>query len=96
MAGSSCGCRPQANVPPGTPFPPDLPIAELDPGQLLDPDWLRIGTDIVGGTPAPTFNAAFSLTGIHPRALVARAARNGALGDGPGGIAATPPVLTAA
>jgi PEP-CTERM motif-containing protein len=28
--------------------------------QFLDPDWLRIGTDIVGGT---TFNAAFSLTG---------------------------------
>jgi MYXO-CTERM domain-containing protein len=30
---------------------------------LLDPDWLRIGTDIVGGNPAPTFNAAFELTG---------------------------------
>jgi hypothetical protein len=29
----------------------------------LDPDWLRIGTDIVGGAPAPTFNAAFSLSG---------------------------------
>ena len=29
----------------------------------LDPDWLRVGTDIVGGTPAPTFNAAFSLDG---------------------------------
>ena len=26
----------------------------------LDPDWLRIGTDIIGGT---TFNAAFSLSG---------------------------------
>ena len=26
----------------------------------LDPDWLRVGTDIVGGT---TFNGTFSLTG---------------------------------
>ena len=30
----------------------------------LDPDWLRIGTDIVGGATPPTFNAAFSLTGV--------------------------------
>jgi hypothetical protein len=29
----------------------------------LDPDWLRIGTDIVGGSPAPTFNMSFSLAG---------------------------------
>lgn len=29
----------------------------------LDPDWLRAGTDIIGGSPAPTFNAAFSLQG---------------------------------
>jgi hypothetical protein len=29
----------------------------------LDPDWLRVGTDIVGGSPAPTFNGAFSLGG---------------------------------
>ena len=27
--------------------------------EFLDPDWLRVGTDIVGGT--GTFNAAFSL-----------------------------------
>ena len=27
------------------------------------PDWLRVGTDIVGGSPFPTFNAAFSLNG---------------------------------
>ena len=26
----------------------------------LDPDWLRVGTDIVGGT---TFNGTFSLIG---------------------------------
>jgi hypothetical protein len=31
--------------------------------EELQPDWLRIGTDIVGGTPAPTFNASFSLHG---------------------------------
>ncbi len=29
----------------------------------LTPDWLRIGTDIVGGAPAPNFNMTFSLTG---------------------------------
>jgi len=29
----------------------------------LDPDWLRVGTDIVGGSPAPTFNGSFSLHG---------------------------------
>ncbi len=29
----------------------------------LDPDWLRIGTDIIGGNPAPTFNLAFQLEG---------------------------------
>ena len=46
---------------PGTPFPPgftDLQSWTRD--QFLDPDWLRIGTDIVG---AGTFNAAFSLNG---------------------------------
>ena len=40
----------------------------------LDPDWLRIGTDIVGGAPAPTFNMAFSLTGTTEAALPAVAA----------------------
>ena len=30
----------------------------------LDPDWLRIGADIVGGEIPPTFNLAFSLTGV--------------------------------
>jgi hypothetical protein len=43
------------------PFVGDL--QEWTRDQFLDPDWLRVGTDIVGGTPAPTFNAAFSLTG---------------------------------
>ncbi len=52
---------PKPIVPPGTPFAPDLQAWTRD--QFLDPDWLRIGTDIVGGTPAPAFNLAFSLTG---------------------------------
>jgi len=55
---------PRPIVPPGTPFPPgvtDLQTWTRD--DALDPDWLRVGTDIVGGSPAPTFNAAFSLTG---------------------------------
>jgi len=43
---------------------PDLQAWTRDAN--LDPDWLRIGTDIVGGNPAPTFNGAFSLTGIAP------------------------------
>ena len=29
----------------------------------LDPDWLRVGTDIVGGSTPPTFDAAFDLIG---------------------------------
>jgi len=46
------------------PFIGDLQSWTRD--QFLDPDWLRIGTDIVGPPappPAPTFNAAFSLSG---------------------------------
>lgn len=46
----------------GTPFVPDLQSwTRDDPG--IAPDWLRVGTDIVGGDLAPTFNAAFSLSG---------------------------------
>jgi hypothetical protein len=58
---------PRPIVPPGTPFPAgftDLQSWTRD--QMLDPDWLRIGTDIVGGATPPTFNAAFSLTGDVP------------------------------
>jgi hypothetical protein len=51
-------------VPPGTPFPPGfIDLQEWTRDADLDPDWLRVGTDIVGGTPAPTFNGAFSLAG---------------------------------
>src|SRR5262249_30867950 len=48
-------------VPPGTPINPDLQ-AWIRNGPL-DPDWLRIGTDIVGGATPPTFNMAFELQG---------------------------------
>jgi hypothetical protein len=43
------------------PFSPDL--QSWIRNEDLAPDWLRIGTDIVGGAVPPTFNAAFSLTG---------------------------------
>lgn len=49
---------PKPIVAPGTPFAPDL--QSWIRNESLAPDWLRIGTDIVGGT---TFNAAFSLDG---------------------------------
>ncbi len=55
---------PRPIVPPGTPFPPGFTdLQSWIRNDNLDPDWLRIGTDIVGGNPAPTFNAAFSLSG---------------------------------
>jgi hypothetical protein len=43
------------------PVAPDLQSWIRDAN--LDPDWLRIGTDIVGGVTPPTFNASFSLDG---------------------------------
>ncbi|MGH8714853.1 MAG: PEP-CTERM sorting domain-containing protein [Casimicrobiaceae bacterium] len=55
---------PKPIIPPGTPFPAgfnDLQSWTRD--ASLDPDWLRVGTDIVGGAIPPTFNAAFSLSG---------------------------------
>jgi hypothetical protein len=53
---------PKPIVPPGTPFLPDLQTWMRD--EPLQPDWLRVGTDIVDGSPvAPTFNASFSLNG---------------------------------
>jgi hypothetical protein len=54
-------------VPPGTPFPSGATdLQAWIRNANLDPDWLRIGTDIVGGDPAPTFNMAFSLSGAVP------------------------------
>ena len=40
---------------------PDLQMWIRD--EALDPDWSRVGTDIVGGPTPPTFNGAFSLAG---------------------------------
>jgi hypothetical protein len=44
-----------------TPFSPDLQAWIRN--TPLDPDWERIGTDVVGGATPPTFNMAFSLSG---------------------------------
>jgi hypothetical protein len=52
---------PKPIVPPGTSFPPgftDLQSWTRD--QFLDPDWLRVGTDITHQGP---FNAVFSIAG---------------------------------
>ena len=51
---------PRPIVAPGTPFNPDL--QEWIRNANLDPDWLRVGTDIVG---SGTFNTTFSLSGIE-------------------------------
>src|SRR5215831_1005956 len=51
---------PRSNPPPGTPVT-DLQ-AWIRNSDLVQ-DWLRIGTDIIGGNPVHTFNMAFSLTG---------------------------------
>ena len=51
-----------------SPFPPGVTDLQswtrddISPNNLA-PDWLRVGTDIVGGATPPTFNAAFSLAG---------------------------------
>lgn len=57
---------PRPIVPPGTPFP--MGATDLQTwirNTALEPDWLRVGTDIVGGTTPPAFNAAFSLSGAE-------------------------------
>ncbi len=49
-------------VPPGTPFPSGATdVQSWTRNAALDPDWLRVGADIIGG--ATTFNGAFSLSG---------------------------------
>jgi IPT/TIG domain len=54
---------PRPIVPPGTPFPAGVTDLQswMRDDPPLAPDWLRIGTDIVGG--GMTFNASFSLSG---------------------------------
>jgi len=52
---------PRPIVPPGTPFPPGATdLQSWIRNENLDPDWLRIGTDIVG---ADAFNGAFTVNG---------------------------------
>ncbi len=52
---------PRPIVPPGTPFPAGFTdLQSWMRNENLDPDWLRIGTDIIGGT---TFNSQFTLVG---------------------------------
>lgn len=51
--------RPVAS--PGTPFPPmTTDLQAWIRSSELEPDWLRVGTDIIGG--GQTFNGAFSLS----------------------------------
>ena len=50
-----------ANRPTVPPFTPDLQAWVRD--SALDPDWLRVGTDIIGGATPPTFNMAFEIVG---------------------------------
>ena len=52
---------PRPIVAPGTPFMGDLQAWVRN--SALQPDWLRIGTDIIGGATPPTFNMTMSLTG---------------------------------
>jgi len=52
---------PRPIVPPGISFVGDLQAWIRN--SALAPDWLRIGTDIIGGTPLRTFSMTFSLAG---------------------------------
>jgi hypothetical protein len=56
---------PKPIVSPGTPLAVDLQAWIRNAG--LAPNWLRIGTDIVGGAPAPTYNFTFSISGEDDR-----------------------------
>ena len=46
----------------GLSFAPDLQAWTRD--AFLDPDWSRVGMDIVGGGSPPAFNMAFTLDGV--------------------------------
>jgi hypothetical protein len=54
---------PHPVISPGTPFAAGVPdLQAWIRNSALEPDWLRVGTDIVGGATPPLFNAAFTLT----------------------------------
>jgi len=60
--------------------PPDLQSWTRDDSNGgIEPDWLRVGTDIVGGNPAPQFNAAFVLNGVSVPGPIAGAGLPGLL-----------------
>ena len=88
---------PRPIVSPATPFLPDLQAWIRN--SNLKPDWLRIGTDIIDGPVAPTFNMTFSLTGttIPKAGTPGRANCHGksvsALAHQFGGISAAAPAL---
>jgi len=52
---------PRPIVAPGTPVVGDLQAWIRN--ARLTPDWVRIGTDVIGGAAPPTFNMTFSLAG---------------------------------
>ncbi len=52
---------PRPIVAPGTPFAAAPDLQEWERNTNLDPNWLRVGADIVGGTAA--FNTSFTLSG---------------------------------
>jgi hypothetical protein len=58
----------------GTPFPAGVnDLQAWIRNEPLQPDWLRVGTDIVDGTNAPMFNGTFTLSGLaipEPSSLV--------------------------
>jgi len=57
---------PRPIVAPGTAFPGgSTDLQAWIRNANLDPDWLRMGTDIIGGSPAPTFNMTFALVGTE-------------------------------
>ena len=79
------GTRP-ITAPDGTPFPPgfaDLQAWIRDAN--FDPDWMRVGTDIIGG--GATFNMAFDLNGVTVPGPIAGAGVPGLI-FGAGGLLA--------
>jgi len=74
---------PRPIVPPGIAFPAGITDLQSwmrdDPG--LAPDWLRIGTDIIDGNPASTFNASFALSGHTGKPLADDLDPDSALGQ---------------